>query len=856
MDSEQGPYNACRYEHPEELEASQENSDNRIDLKVVTGPSPTSMPSSGITTAHSNTSNDKSIQSDVPNTDKILVMDSPQPQLLPMSPSISVRSEQASANNISTSGIRPQTIIVDNKRLSSPMPSPSLGPSQSAITNNSDENSLLMASKNDENPITSSEIFGMIDPLPAVEKSGARQSSSHSHDITTNHNWSYDWNKLPALGTSILKKGPNYNQVLVHKDGKKKELHYDPSYNQHLPEMHIFLNFNSDTSQGDALTYARERLTEYVRFVSDYLKVRKYAFECYPFNIQLASTIETELREYVSYNATHIYNEMGMVIQMWYYQAQKLLLQSNSLLFSTEVVQHLLKTKTSSRKHQQQINNQLAKDESSSVLSAKPDSFAHHRTGSKKTHHKLCTDIDILVIRPQLIVQIGWQLACDEPSLNIGDFPLDLSPWLHDEEDRKIISQTASSVPKESCYKLVSDESELEVLNDENAHSVLVDCMDRSYTLLQEQDKFEVDTNDKDSGLFNVEGEKQHDELPKLKKSTTKTNKKSGFVNFFKRKHTHEDSTDNLTSPTIATNKPDHAKAKLKDLSLGEPMVNLPSNLASPSLSIAPKSNKDNVNSLLNSTTWLVDYYSNLMNNYKKVTLPTQFIIPDEIQESVNTTNSSERPKSLQRKPSNALLYGKEYLQLRLPFKDNSLPAIYCPWVWSELPHSKWKALLREMYRTVTPGGYVMAVAADISMSNTFSVNDPELNESTFKTTIERDKTYDAVSLEAINRGLHIHTTKHLSKAFKESGFINIKSSILSLKTGDLDTQMGFLNEFLAIVHWDHMMRKVFPDASNPPKDTDPTTLPMRYFEEHLGKVDDNAGCYRMLFLVARKPKK
>lgn len=63
MDSEQGPYNACRYEHPEELEASQENSDNRIDLKVVTGPSPTSMPSSGITTAHSNTSNDKSIQS-------------------------------------------------------------------------------------------------------------------------------------------------------------------------------------------------------------------------------------------------------------------------------------------------------------------------------------------------------------------------------------------------------------------------------------------------------------------------------------------------------------------------------------------------------------------------------------------------------------------------------------------------------------------------------------------------------------------------------------------------------------------------------------------------------------------------
>lgn len=832
MDKKEEPqkYNTCQYEHPDDIGDSiiKEIPKNIKDMNGKANKSE-EVPSSAPTAVTAVTA-------------------------VPVSPNMSAKSMAISDTLSSTLGIPANEGIGTNKQMHTPLSSPSLPPSGGLNPTNSNNNDNSIKKKDCPEP-SGSELLGMLETVPNSEESSILPLSRHMI-----RHWNWDWNSLPKVGTSILKKGPNYNKILVDIDGKNKEIHYDPSYNLHLSEMDIFLAFNSQSKTSDALRNSKKRLTEYVQFVSEYLKVRKYAFECYPFNVQVASTIETELKEFVSYNNATDYNEISMIIQLWYYQAQKFLLQSNSLLFSPDVVQHLLKRKVASRKHLQQIHSQNLRDELKKISTSKSETSSSR--SNKKCPLNLTSDIDILVLRPQLVLQIGWQLACDEPSLNIGDFPLDLSPWMHDEEDRKIISQTAASMPKESSYKLVTSEEDIEVLNNDNAFDVLVDCMDRSYNLLSDQKKVnQAEVSEKSSTPAKAEPEKATEEQPKQKKTQVKPTKKSGFVNFFKRKHAHEENTENSTNNSSSSNTTSTSvgRVKPKDFSLGEPSISSQQqSTASTSDNLTTESGKvENNNSLLRKTTWLIDYYSNLLNNYKKVNLPTQFIIPNEVKQSVKEATTEMMPHQfMKRKPSNALLYGKEYLQLRLPFKSDSIPAIYCPWVWTELPHGKWKALLREMLRIVVPGGHVIAVASDISMSNTFSIDDNEISESMYSTTTERDKTYDALSLEAINKGLHIHTTKHLSKAFKETGFTGIKSTILSLKTGDLETDMGFLNELIAIVHWDHLMRKIFPDASNPPKDTDPPTLPTRYFNEHHGSVDDKAGCYRLVYLVAQKAKK
>lgn len=118
---------------------------------------------------------------------------------------------------------------------------------------------------------------------------------------------------------------------------------YDPNHNELFNRMDLFLSFNMDSSPEDSLIFAKKRLRSYIDFLTKYLESRKYAFECYPFNIENIINIETEVKCFPSFDPLKDYSEIESLIQLWLAQSQKFLLQSNSFFFSSEVVEELIK---------------------------------------------------------------------------------------------------------------------------------------------------------------------------------------------------------------------------------------------------------------------------------------------------------------------------------------------------------------------------------------------------------------------------------------------------------------------------------------------------------------------------------
>ncbi|CAI4923348.1 ANM_HP_G0003810.mRNA.1.CDS.1 [Saccharomyces cerevisiae] len=700
----------------------------------------------------------------------------------------------------------------------------------------------------------------------------------------------WDWNTLPASDSSLLIKtvSGNHNLINICIDGEFKQIMYDPNHNELFNRMDLFLSFNMDSSPEDSLIFAKKRLRSYIDFLTKYLESRKYAFECYPFNIENIINIETEVKCFPSFDPLKDYSEIESLIQLWLAQSQKFLLQSNSFFFSSEVVEELIKRKPTTRQH----SNPTISTTSNKI--SDPTFYIQQLDIEANSPRPVISDpldeIDILLIRPLHKTLCGWQLAYDEPSLNIADFALDLSPWMFDSSDNDAQNKNASEIAPEyltnlqnylprkgSRAKIVSDEQEVIELNSSNASEYMYDCMNRKF--FTDDAKERISRNNFNQG---VEEDPLNDpfasssslSLPssgadavKRKKSPTKATKKSGFVNFFKRKHSQLASTSHTTSPSVSPSISSSSSPKIQPQShISSP----PRTEKAPHVKSANQAHQNE---------WLENFFCRTLNNYKEIDLPTQFILPKEVKRSSNaqlqpedepplsspiSSNSDNSfPNEGLDRAKSAAIYGKEYLKLRLPFASDTIPAVICPWVWTSLSYYKWKALLREIYRSIIPGGYALAIVPDLRISNTYytgilgNADAEKANNSSeeFLTTKERDKTFDAMAIDAINKGLHIHPTKHLTRTFKDVGFTGIKSSVLSLKTGDFKTDMGFLNEFNSLDMWDYMLRRQLPDSSCPPKDTDPTTLFKRYVEEHIGKIDDNAGCFRTLYVVAQKPK-
>lgn len=612
----------------------------------------------------------------------------------------------------------------------------------------------------------------------------------------------WDWNILPKVGSSVLVRAHSFNVISVPIDGEIKQILYNPSYNKKFRTMNIFISFNLDTKPSDSLLHARRRLISFGNYITHYLKSRMYAYQCYPFFIQGLSEEDMKSKTYSSVNSSHDYLEIEAIIELWHLQAQKYFGQANSAFFSAEVVQSLLQRKSQVR-HQSTLQNAILTPEKSSTT-VPPKGLAVNSV----------EEIDILLLRPLADTQLGWQMAYDEPNLNIADYPLDLSPWRLREENSDRILGSHHDGSESSQVKIVSDEADLDQLTADNAGEYLFDCMDRKIGSLEEEaaksgNQVLPNYNEELHGKTGEVGDNN-------KKKPGKAAKRSGLANLFKRKHT--------------------SIAPQTSVEVAEPVT------------VENKVSK-RTQSIQNA--WLEDYFSRYLANYKRVGLPTQYFLPEDITTS-KSHNSTDDEKSEAKK---AYLFSKESLQIRLPFGNNTIPTICAPWIWSCLSYNKWKPLLREMYRCIVPGGYALGTAYDLRIANTFTSSSEELLKE-FPSTLERDKTFDAIALKAINDGVHIFPTQYLVQAFKDVGFSNIKFSLLSFKTGDLSTDMGCLNELFSQVVWDVLLRREIPDPSKPPKDTNPTTLFQRYIREHMGKIDENAGCFRILLVVAQKSKK
>ena len=199
--------------------------------------------------------------------------------------------------------------------------------------------------------------------------------------------------------------------------------------------------------------------------------------------------------------------------------------------------------------------------------------------------------------------------------------------------------------------------------------------------------------------------------------------------------------------------------------------------------------------------------------------------------------------------------FNKDLLKLRLPFPSNSIPCVHCPWLWSMLQRSKWLPLAKEMFRCLMPEGYALSIVADMAVSNSEVGLKTPVDEVKFPTSAERNRLVDSMCITAISKGLHVHPTKVLTKTFQDAGFINVKALILTFKTGDLKNDMGCIGELISTMAWYYMFWTYMGESDIPPG-VDPTTLLERYVSEHWNKVDDSSGCFRVIFVEGQKPKR
>lgn len=696
-------------------------------------------------------------------------------------------------------------------------------------------------------------------------REGLDSSPDDSKRLQNDSYTRWDWNTLSSLHATPLIKEGDYNIIKLSIDGETKNIKYDPKFNKLLEEMDFFLNFNLNSFTKDSLFYAKKRLKSYCNFLKQYLE------ETGKKSNEIADT-GLDAKPSVNFGSCP---QINSLIQLWSYQTETYFTQGNSLLFAPEATQKLLDRKS--------MRNELSTTSNQSIPHYKQTTTETDSQSSNSKMQGPLHEIDVLLLRPINAKKIGWQLAYNEPNISVADYPLRISPWKQfDEQSYEQLCQFLDSDRKSYKYDsetvVTTDLGSLKYFDNNNALEYLLDCMGRKlsdhkpYPQKDFEDEINSETKSEHfmntprdlNDAFSVESFTEPSSVTTIKKKKREAkSKKSGFVNFFRRKHPYLSQSNNQTS-THST-PPRTSSPKFTPFASGEvPYV-------SPNLDLDENTNaepiKPDENEIQN--VWLEDYFCDILNNYKKISMPTQFYFPkskpanSELDNSGNyqikipqqssqeSVNSEEQAAPIL--SANKSNYGRELLQLKLPFHTDSIPAILCPWIWITLTRTRWGNLLREMKRCLEPEGYALALVTDLRVSNSKYDNMRDA-EPEFKTSVERNTAYDDLSIQAMNSGLHIYPTKHLARKFRECGFVNIKTTTLSLKSGDLKSNMGCINELMIALLYQFIMKAQI-NRTNAENGLEVNSLIERYIDEHWDGVDDGAGCLRVLFVVAQKPK-
>ncbi|SCU99582.1 LANO_0F02476g1_1 [Lachancea nothofagi CBS 11611] len=677
----------------------------------------------------------------------------------------------------------------------------------------------------------------MLTPYCSVSSESTQSQSKRNSDSS----YIRSWNVLPRIGESLHSHKYSMNVAIHSVNGTPKQIVYDPRYNPLLPKLEVFCTFNSQSLPLDSYVHAKSRLESFVKFLEVYHSSRKYESAYFPFNVSVSPG--SACSGYPSYTSGVSYQDIGEILQLWYLQALKFLLDKNSFLFSSEIVDYMARL---GPKKNAAIKNELQ--------STKSAPSALEETISRA---------DILLVRCSFEEELGWQLALDEPNWNIVDLFIDFSHLrkpsfstaqddlagrsttaADDDADLFSSSSTSSlsSSTSTTCTinppdgKLAQDEKAAQQngcgtvdmnsrpplpssMSSENGSIIVQDCVGRNLDELAVKIKTAQDIAESrrpsvshTSSQEMVSDQKQKGKSKKDQPGMlAKGSSALGLSNFFKRKNSHtgvEKSDSCSTSRQSSPNEP----------------------------------NKINLNI---QNRYLEDYYASTLANYRRIVPPAHSLFTQK------TSSKGSEPREKPLKDENKS-YRDDFLQVKLPLKDNSFPVVICPDVWFTVELKKWKGFLSEIYRCIRPGGYLETSTSNFATVN--DCNDLEKTTKEFPTSAEMKSLKDAISMEAARAGIQVFPMRHLVQILKKVGFINIKHSVVSLKRGDLTNNMGLLFEFLAMHQFDFQLRTNFLNARTSPPGTNPASFPMRYVQEHMGKADENAGVLRFVLITAQKP--
>lgn len=175
---------------------------------------------------------------------------------------------------------------------------------------------------------------------------------------------------------------------------------------------------------------------------------------------------------------------------------------------------------------------------------------------------------------------------------------------------------------------------------------------------------------------------------------------------------------------------------------------------------------------------------------------------------------------------------------------DNSFHYISIPGIWDTIPYKKWEPLAREVYRVLKPGGMLYSVVLDFKPKNLHSAAMSE-----FKTSREKEDIFNKVILQSTRSGHQLAPSQYLTQVLYKVGFKTVNYTYLSVKLGDLQTDLGKNNELLFFI----LFMLFFMNMGQNEKLKDIDTFAERYMKEHDQRIDTKSGATRILIAKAYK---